>query len=410
MEILEDNSFKTNFHSAKYGPMNKQKFFPYARQSINEDDRKAVLEALSQDLITRGPKTKEFEERIAEYVGAKWAVAFNSGSSALYASCFAANAGPADRCITTPNSFIATVGAAMRYGVRPTFVDIDRNSGNLDLQKLPEALETSRSRGNCIIMPVHFSGIAQDMQKLDRLIKTPNVVIIEDAAHAIGSCYPSGEKVGSCAYSQITIFSFHPAKTITCAEGGMVTTSDPTLYHRLLLYRNSALEREKPYIQKEHAPWYYEAVDLTGNFHMTEMQAALGLSQLHRIDQFIEKRKRLISLYREHLEGTPHIRLFSKEHDTKTCSHLFVVQFDFQALKTTRTEFMHKLHEHGIGSQLHYIPLYRHPILEKIIGDKTEQFPEMEAYYAQALSLPLYYDLQEEDIVYIASTIKKLIL
>lgn len=378
-------------------------FFPYAKQSIDSSDIQAVVEALQQEKVTRGSKTEQFEEAVAGYVGAKWAVAFNSGTSALYAAFFAANVSSTDRFITTPNSFIATAGAGMLRGAKPQFVDIDRSSGNMNIDLLPPLFEGPFTRSKLVVAPVHFAGIALDMRRLERLIKTENSVIIEDAAHALGSKYPTGEMVGSCAYSQMTIFSFHPAKTITSGEGGMVTTNSDELYHRLLLFRNNGITRQKPALKGQEAPGYYEVQALTGNYHMTEMQAALGLSQLMRLHSMVEKRRALVQAYRKALASKPHIALFSPEFDERTAYHLLVAQIDFAALKTTRIDFMNKLREAGVGTDVHYIPIYRHPVMQHLVRDPEIEFPEMEKYYRSCLSLPLYYDLTEEDVNFICS-------
>ncbi len=371
-------------------------FLPYARQSIDESDLKAVQEALKEDLITRGPPVAEFEKAIAEFCGARFAVAFSSGTTALMGAFFAAGTSPYDQVYSSPNTYIASVGIPVQMGIRPRLVDIDRSNGNIDLELLEKELETPFSRGKPIIVPVHFSGIAVDMRKLDKMIKHPDAVVIEDAAHAIGSAYPSGEKVGSCAYSQMTIFSFHPAKTITAGEGGMVTTNDENLYHRLQLYRDNGIERAAPHLQQPSALGYYEVSAITGNFNLTSFQAALGLSQFKRLDKFVDQRRKLIKKYRSLLIDVTHIQLFSEEYDERSAYHLFVVQIDFAAYRTTRENVMRALKERGVGTQVHYIPLYRHPVL-KMLDDYSE-FPKAEQYYARALSLPLYYDLTENDV------------
>lgn len=384
-------------------------FLPYAKQTIEEEDLKAVKSALKEDLITRGAKVKEFEEAIASYAQVPYAVAFNSGTSALMASYFAAGLTPFDRVITTPNSFIATVGAPVEMGIHPHWVDIDRTTGNLSLEGLASALNYRATRGRPLIVPVHFGGRAVDMAKLDRLINHPEAIVIEDAAHALGSSYPTGEKVGSCAYSQMTVFSFHPAKAITTGEGGMVTTRDPELYHRLLLFRDNGIERESPYLNRPEAPGYYEVQAITGNFHLTGFQAALGLSQLKRLDRFAKKRGELVALYRHLLQDTPHLTFLSEAQAEQTAYHLFVVQVDFQACRITREKVMEILKEKGIGTQVHYIPLYYHPVLKCDLQKEQAQCPEMQLYYSQALTLPLYYELTKEDVERVCKELKTLL-
>jgi UDP-4-amino-4,6-dideoxy-L-N-acetyl-beta-L-altrosamine transaminase len=390
-----------------------EKFIPYAHQSINEDDIQAVSRALSAELITRGPYVQEFEKTIADYCGVTYAVAFNSGSTALIAACHALQIGPHDRLISTPNTFATTVSAAMRYGAKPTFIDIDLETGNLDLDQLETFLKDKHfSRGRTLILPVDFAGIPVDMQKLDSLIRDPNTIVIEDAAHALGSTYKDGKKVGSCSWSDLTIFSFHPAKTITTGEGGMVTTNDPEIYRRLLLFRNNCIERDKDHLKGNLSNFYegyYEVVDMTSNYHMTEFQAALGLSQFKRLNQFIEKRRALIQKYRELFKDYPGIKLFSDSSDMRTAFHLCVAQIDFGSYKIKRAEVMAKLKEQGIGTQVHYIPVYHHPFFNKHEEDLGEQFPNMEKYYSQALSLPLYYDLKMEAVEFVVDTLKRIL-
>lgn len=386
--------------------MNEEIFLPYAKPSIDPTDIKEVAKALETDTITRGPIVEAFEKAIAQYCDVKYAVAFNTGTSALMGAYFAARLGPQDKLIITPNTFVATAGAAVMRGATPIFLDIDRSSGNLDLTQLEYTLSKPLSRGRACIAPVHFSGIPVNMQKIDSLIQHPDVIVIEDAAHALGSSYETGEKVGSCAWSHMTMFSFHPAKTITTGEGGIITTNDEAFYHRLKLFRNNGIERDAEYLESEPAPWYYEVHDLTGNYHFTEFQAALGLNQMTRLTHFVEKRRELMKIYRDLLKDVPHIRLFAESYDPHTAYHLCVVQIDFDAYKTTRTAVMNKLREKNIGTQVHYIPLYRHPYFRKMCGEISEYFPEMESYYSQALSLPLYYDLRPQDVERVVSALK----
>lgn len=378
--------------------MKEEVFLPYARPSLDATDIEAITQSLNTPIITRGPQVKAFEEAFASFCDVKYAVAFNNGTAALMAAYFAADLGPKDRLITTPNSFVATTGAAVLRGATPIFLDIDKTSGNLDLNQLEYNLERSPSRGRICIAPTHFAGIPLDMSKIDRLVQDPHIIIIEDAAHALGSTYASGKKVGSCAWSHMTMFSFHPAKTITTGEGGMVTTNDEKLYHRLQLFRDNGIERNPSFLEEESLPWYYEVHDLTGNYNFTEFQAALGLSQMKRLDHFIEKRKSLMKSYRQLLKSIPHIQLFSESYDEQSVYHLCVVQIDFDAYKTTRAEVMNQLREKNIGTQVHYIPIYRHPYFKRLCGDIKEYYPQMESYYSQALSLPFYYGLTDKDI------------
>lgn len=382
-------------------------FLPYAHQSINDADIKAVQEALSRDRITRGDLVDEFEKAVAKYCGASYAVAFNNGSTALAAATHAARLTAADRVLTTPNTFVATVSAAMHQGATPVLVDIDRDTGNIDLEKLFDNFDFDSSRGRQAFIPVHFSGIPVDMERVYRKIKHPDFVVIEDAAHALGSHYADGQKVGSCAWSDMTIFSFHPAKQITTGEGGMVMTNDAELDRRLRSYRNNGIVRDGAHLKGEAAPGYYEVQEITGNYNFTDFQAALGLSQLKRLDAFVAKRRQLVALYRQELKGMPHIKLFSDASDERVSFHLFVVQIDFKACRTTREKAMDQLNAKGIGTEVHYIPIYRHPFFQQVTSvELQDYFPEMEHYYAQTLSLPLYSDLSEKDVKRVCTELK----
>lgn len=388
--------------------MTEKPFIPYARQSITEVEIDAVRKALSSDSITRGPEVDAFENEFSHYCGATYSVAFNSGSAALAAAYFAADVTAYDRLITTANTFVSTAGTAIQQGAKPVFIDIDRSTGNINFELAAEAANLPQTRGKPILTPVHFSGIPVDMEKLDSLLKNPDVIVIEDAAHAIGSSYPrNGQKVGSCAWSHMTIFSLHPAKTITTGEGGVVTTNSEELYRKLKLYRNNGIERDPLYLENPPAPWYYEAQALSNNYNFTEFQAALGRCQLGRIDSFIAKRSELMKAYREKTREIPHLKLFTDTYDSHTAFHLCVAQIDFTAYKTTRHKVMERLKEKGIGTQVHYIPLYRHPYFVKKYGEQHEKYPETELYYAQALSLPLYYDLTIEQVDEVVKALKQ---
>ena len=381
-------------------------FLPYAHQSIDRSDLAAVSNALSQTVITRGPSVEAFERQVCEYVGARHAVAFASGSAALYAAFQVGRVGPNDHIVTSPNTFIATIAGGVRSGASLGLIDIDKN-GNMDVQASADALRQPRSRGKTVLVPVHFAGVAIDMHALDEQITTPSTLVIEDAAHALGSKYPDGSPVGNCQYSDMTVFSFHAIKNITCGEGGMVTTNDPDLDARLRMIRDSGIDRTNLSNHPSPEPWYYEVPELSSNYHMTEGQAALGLSQLRRIEEFAQKKATLLAAYRERLSSMPAVRLPSTESDPISHRHLFCISIDFDALSVTRTEVMEGLRALGVGSQYHYVPLYDHPALKSALGGGTHMFPAMERHFHTALSIPFYSGMEVADVDRVVMALRK---
>lgn len=381
------------------------RFLPYAHQSIDGSDIAAVTEALQQNLITRGPLVEAFEHQVSSYVGARYAVAFSSGSTALDAAFQAGQVGPNDHIVSTPNTFIASVAGGVRAGASLELVDIDVN-GNMDVTAAAEPLRHQRSRGKTVVVPVHIAGVAIDMQALDDHITVPLTLVIEDAAHAFGSKYPDGSPVGNCQYSDMTMFSFHAIKNITCGEGGMVTTNDPVLYERLRVIRDSGIERNK-LCHHSPEPWYYEVSDLSSNYHMAEAQAALGSSQLRRIDEFARKKAALVAAYRERMKSMPAVTLPPADSDPISHRHLFCISIDFDALAQTRTEVMEGLRALQVGSQYHYVPLYYHPALQEAL--RPSSFPAMEERFHTSLSIPFYSSMEEADVDQVVMALRKVL-
>jgi UDP-4-amino-4,6-dideoxy-N-acetyl-beta-L-altrosamine transaminase len=385
--------------------VHKQPFFPYGRQWIDQKDIDSVVETLKSDTITRGERVIAFEKALADYCGAKHVIAFNNGTSALHAAYYAAEVSSFDQVVTSPNTFVGTVTGAMLLGAKPRLIDIELSSGNMDISHLEPRVMPPSTRGRNIFVPVHFAGRPIDMQRLEACI--PEAVVIEDACHALGATYTNGKRVGCCEWSNMTVFSFHPVKTITMGEGGAVLTNDDWLDIRLRHFRNNGMESDPRYMCEESpGPWYYEVQDFTGNYHLTAIQAALGLSQLQKIDGFVAKRRHLVAEYRKHLASVPHVQLLSAAEDDHSAHHLFVVLIDFEKINKTRADVILALREAGVGTQVHYIPLYRHPIFRNKFGIDEELFPQTEGYYSQALSLPLYYALEEKDIATICNTLQ----
>ena len=385
-------------------------FLPYAKQEVTADDIQAVVNALQSPIITRGQETASLEQDFAQACGADYAVTFNSGSTALEAAYHAGQVGPQDRVLTTPVTFVSSISGALRLGARIVFIDVDPSTALLDEEQLRVNLEITPSRGKTVLVPVHYAGAPHDMERIESWIKEPDCLIIEDAAHALGATYPTGEKVVSCTYSQMTVFSLHPAKHITTGEGGVVTTNDPELYRSLLFYRNNYLDRDPESVGRALEPWEYEIRNVSGNYHMTEMQAALGRSQFTRLDAIVEKRRALVACYRAALQGVEHISTLEPDLDALSSHHLFVALIDFDAVGIKRGELMHRLKEKGIGSQVHYIPLYRQPLFaENSPCELAEFFPGAEAFYERCLSLPLYPAMTEEDVQRVVMELKNVI-
>lgn len=382
-------------------------FIPTAKHTLLEEDIQAVSDSLREERITEGPVVETFEKAMADYCGVNYTVAFSSGTAAKMAAYFAAELSSFDWIICSPNTLVATIGAIVQKECRLHLIDIDRQTGNLDLHQLKDKLKLKSTRGRPFIVVNHFGGLTVDMQAVERMICHEDTIVIEDASLGLGSRYPDGKKVGCCACSQMTTFSFHPDRLITTGEGGMVATNDRNLYERLKLFRRNGVVRNGVLKQPPES-WYYEFQAITGNFHMTGMQAALGCSQLKRIDQLVQKRKQLIHYYRERLGNLPHLTLFTDAFDDSIAFQLFVVQIDFAALQKSRQAVMQAMKEKGIGTDVHYIPLYYQPVFKYNL-QMEQDLPEMELYYAQTLSLPLYHDLKEEDIDRICRTLKSVL-
>jgi len=373
------------------------KFLPYSRQTIDQTDIDAVSRALEQEQITRGQRVQEFEKAICERVGAEYAVAFANGSSALRAACQAVDVCSFDTLVTTPNTFIATAVASLDFGAKCHLVDID-GYANMDIAKLEPAIFNGGSRGRQIFMPVHFAGVAVDMKALSAKIAQREAVVIEDASHALGSLYPDGTAVGSCAYSDMTIFSFHASKNIACGEGGMVTTNSVELYERLRQIRNSGMNAN------------YEVERFSCNAHMSELHAALGLSQLQRLDLFGQNKQRLLALYRRELANVAGLTPLPEQADGRSHYHLFEVHMEFEVLGLERAQVIERMKERGIGVQYHYVPLYVHRAMKPYLRQGKEAFPAMQNHYAKGLSLPFFSSMQEEDVYRVVEALRQIVL
>ena len=378
---------------------------PYARQSISKEDINAVAEVLQSDYLTQGPVVPAFETAVAELVGAKYAVAGNSATSMLHVACLALGVTAGDRVWTSPNSFVASANCALYCGAEIDFVDIDSETFNMSPVALAVKLEQA-SKSNTlpkVIIPVHMGGQSCDMQTIGSLAKQYGIKVIEDASHAIGGSYNS-QKIGNCAHSDITIFSFHPVKIITSGEGGMATTQDEGLAHDMRMLRSHGITRDESEFEfTNDGPWYYEQQELGLNYRLTDIAAALGLSQLQRIDSFIQQRNSIAARYNEAFASTqvavPHI-----DANCISAFHLYIVRCDFTNLGITRVQLFQKMKDVGVLLNLHYIPIYRQPYFAKM-GFDPKTFPNAERYYAQAFSIPMYADLTKTDQTTVISSL-----
>lgn len=368
-------------------------YIPYGKQTIDEDDINAVVEVLKSDYITTGPKISEFEKKVADYVGAKYAVAIANGTAALHAACFAAGIGEGDEVITTPITFAASANCTLYCGAKPVFADIEEDSYNIS----PEEIRNKITDKTKAIIAVHFTGQPCEMDEIHKIAKENNLIVIEDAAHALGADYKS-KKVGSI--SDMTTFSFHPVKHITTGEGGMIVTNDENLYERLKLFRTHGITREEKYLSKNDGPWYYEQIDLGYNYRITDIQCALGVSQMDKLDDFVSKRRMLVERYNEAFKDVSGIVTPKQVEGCHNSYHLYVIQVN------NRLEVFNRLRADGIGVNVHYIPVYKHPYYQKN-GYDNVCCPNAEKYYEHCISLPLYPKLTLDEQDYVIEKVKE---
>ena len=375
---------------------------PYGRQNIDQADLDAVLEVLSSDFLTQGPKVPEFEKCVAAYVGAAHGVAVNSATSALHVACLALGLGSGDVLWTVPNTFVASANCALYCGAEVDFVDIDPISYNMSVSALEEKLKQAEKCGRLpkIVVPVHLCGQSCDMAAISALSKKYGFYIIEDASHAIGGAY-EGRPIGDCRYSDITVFSFHPVKIVTTAEGGMGLTNKAELAERMALFRSHGITRDSSMMQNNApSPWYYEQIELGFNYRMTDLHAALGISQMSRLDAFVAKRNSLADRYDASLADCAIITPIQAENQVSS-RHLYVIRVPMNDPSAKHEIVFRHLRDSGIGVNLHYIPVHTHPFYQRL-GFKLGAYPEAERYYAEAISLPMYPDLtaeQQDEVV-----------
>lgn len=377
---------------------------PYGRQSIDEDDIEAVVAALRSPFLTQGPLVEQFESALAARAQARHCVVFSSATSALQCAVRALGLPAGSSGVTSTNTFVASANCMALGGVIPRFADIDPRTYNV----VPETLEAACDGSTRLLVPVHFAGQPCDMHGIGELASRRSLAVIEDASHAIGSVHPDGDPVGSCSRSDMTVFSFHPVKTLTSGEGGAVTTNDSALHAALLRLRSHGITRDPSLLESNPGPWWYEQHDLSGNHRLTDIQCALGLSQLGKLDRFKRARRAIVLRYREELGGCLHVVLPHEAPGVDSCFHLFATRIDFAALGTTRKDAMAKLLARGVGTQVHYIPVHLQPWYRGTYGFGEGMFPNAEAYYDQALSLPLHPSMTDSDIDMVVRAVREL--
>ena len=387
-----------------------RQYLPYGRQSINQDDIDAVVAVLQSDWLTQGPMVEQFEQAIANYCGVKYAVAVSNATAALHLACLAIGLGSGDRLWTSPNTFVASANCARYCGADVDFVDIDAQTYNLSLSKLEQKLSKAAQSNTLpkVILPVHFAGQSCDMKPIAALAKEYGIRVIEDASHALGGSY-DGHKIGTCQFSDMSIFSFHPVKMITTGEGGMVVTDRLDLYQNLKQLRSHGIVQDPNLMSKENPePWDYEQQALGFNYRLTDIQAALGLSQLQRLDQFVARRQEIFDRYQNRLQGLP-IQQPISQPQSQSSHHLYVIRLKLEKISRSKREIFSLLREQGIGVQIHYIPVHTQPYYRQL-GFNWGDLPESEAYYQEAISLPIHYDLSDAEQDRIIQTLKEVIL
>lgn len=383
---------------------------PYGKQDISQQDIEAVIEVLQSDFLTSGPNVPAFENALTLNVGAKHALAMSSATSALHAACLALGLGKDDRLWTTPVTFVASANAGLYCGAKIDFVDIDPATYNMCPKQLEKKLREAQLKGTLpkVLVPVHLCGQSCDMRAIQHLCMEYDIKIIEDASHAIGGSYLGGP-IGNCAYSDITVFSFHPVKIVTTGEGGAALTNDDQLAEKMALYRGHGITRDQNMMTElSHGSWYYQQIELGYNYRMTDIQAALGISQMHRLSEFVSKRHQIALRYNVLLEGLP-VEVPFQLDDTYSALHLYVIRLKLDEIEKSHKQVFEGLREKGIGVNVHYIPVHLQPYYAAM-GFQQGDFPESEKYYCEAISLPIYPNLSEEDQDRVVGVLKSLLV
>ena len=382
-------------------------FIPYGRQDVTDDDVAAVTAVLRSDFLTQGPAVPRFEQAVAAYCGARHGVAVNSATSALHIACAALDLGPGDWLWTSPNTFVASANCGRYCGASIDFVDIDPQTYNLSVPQLRAKLQQARAAGRLpkVVVPVHFAGQSCDMQAIHALRREYGFKLIEDASHAVGGSY-LGKRIGDCRFSDVTVFSFHPVKIITTAEGGMAMTNDPELARRMEMLRTHGITRDPAHMTRPpDGPWYYEQRELGFNYRMTELHAALGISQMERLDEYVARRHELARRYDAMLAQLP-VTCPWQHPDSHSALHLYVIRLRLERLAVSHRQVFEALRARNIGVNLHYIPVHLQPYYRQL-GFAPGEFPQSERYYSEAISLPLYPKLTETQQDHVVAALRE---
>jgi len=380
-------------------------FIPYGRQWIDDADKKAVEQALSSDFITQGPAIEQFENSIKELTGAKYCVAVSNATAGLHIAVASLEIKEGASGITTPITFVSSVNCLVTNNLLPVFADIDSKTYNIS----PQEIEKKINSNTKVIIPVDFAGNAVDINSIKLIAEKFNLFIIEDAAHAIGSFYKDGMPVGCCHKSDLTVFSFHPVKTITSGEGGAITTNNEELYKKLLKLRTIGITKDEKELSKNPGQWFYEMQMLGGNFRLTDIQAALGKSQLSKLSFFKRRRKEIVNRYNIAFRNNSYITIPFEEKALDSCLHLYVLQIDYDKIGKSRKQVMEELKQKGIGTQVHYIPVNSQPYYTNNFGKyQKEDFPISDAYYNKCLSIPLFPKMTDDDAEYVIKAVLSL--
>lgn len=379
----------------------REKYLPYGQQQIDECDIQAVVDVLKGGFLTTGPSVQQFEEAIAKYVGAKYAVSFSNGTASLHAACYAAGITEGDEVITTPMTFVASANCILYQGGKPVFADIDNETYNIS----PKSIEEKITNKTKAIIPVHFTGQPVELDAIQKIAKENNLVIIEDAAHALGATYKN-KKIGSIG--DMTMFSFHPVKHITTGEGGVITTNNPLFYEKLVQFRTHGIERNPQKLLENHGPWYYEMQFLGYNYRLTDIQAALGLSQLSKLDSFIKNRKKYVDTYNKEFSYLSEIIIPKQLPQTDSSWHLYILRLNTKLLKCNRKEIYEALQKENIGVNVHYIPVHLQPFYQKL-GYGKGICSQAENVYEEIITLPLFPKMTEADVWDVIKAVRKVL-